>query len=1319
MSVSKPSDIFSVGGKSGSSMTLPLHSAGDHNGNAFSISSSSSSSSSSSCLGELSPESLRSLSSLSGGRTDSPQDYDMLEVTLLTTVMTKTDEMTDIVISKWSQEEENKQDGNDDVSVGKMQTVTELSESNDNSTSVYLDANSSEYHQDTWNDNDNLTLALSLTTHGGSRGNNHDLSSGSSNGRRRGSLTPDSDATEIPEDDDEEEALFLSVSSDVDVRRTGMILTSSSSQSSEGPLNPGDSAMTTELQTEGAVAASVADDKRSEQVLEVAEVACPLDSPGKSQTEPSASEDLSEPTQISPSTHSSTNPVQDAKEVTIPPPEEAERYAVSSKPANSNTSQPARAAKTKPTAVTSAAPKTAASTAIKTSSLEAKRVSKLDLKNVKAKVGSRSTSSPPKPHGQQNKPAPANGKKAVPRKEEVLSNDGGKRQRSSPVKVAVVLKPIRGRSCNLKTSHKTAANDSAQPEKKSVTVSRTLSTSTSSLGSEVAEEGPQDTPRKAVQEVPDTVENKHPSEAAGEESVEDQREGTGKALPTESAVEKTRTPSRKVSSKLGPNARQQARGTRADKGPSEPAPPPGSGTGPPGQGSSGPRQAQTDVSKLGEGGQSTGGGSPTRVRQSLSQSQGIPKPRTTTERASALAAPGPATSNSKSTANQQPPSGSAGRPAAPSASKLPVKGLPTSLSSSSLGSNENNGATSKAPPSSLGAPAPTGTKPDERPSRITLPAGSQSAAKLTSSSATAPPSTSTPGDAVSANSNGVTAAPKPPAMRSRALSLQARTTATGLKAPSVTSHITAKTAAANQTAAKTTSAANQGLIKQASQYPLQRSGSARLSRLNNSVDKNKPREAPARSTNCNSSSQLSAPAGGNNQNQQQPPPDLVPDVVNANAPATSVLPVPAVDTANNGAGTTGASGLGFKARTGSRSSPKTASRLQSASKPGVVGAVVADGTLTAKQNQSKEQAEKKNQAINQLRKLLVQGNKRVEALATVIQHLFTEREETLKQKKELSLELANLRDELVESSQSCERLQKEKEEVRVSLEEALKRLEEQHKEELVQLEDRLRSFYQTEWDKVHQTYQEEADKCRMLMEQQVEELRSRQELERKNQEVSHSQKMESLKQQYETSIQELKRIQQTDLENLEKTLKETETSLSEKISDLSAEKEDLNEKLKAEEERRKRILSDKNLKDSHTVYLEQELESLKVVLEIKNNQLHQKEKKIMEMDKLAETNVKLEECLKKVQQENEDYKARMDKHAALSKQLSSEQAKLQQTLQKESKVNKRLSMENEELLWKLHNGDLLASPRRLSPTSPFSSPRNSASFPTTAPLSPR
>ncbi|XP_010786873.1 microtubule-associated tumor suppressor 1 homolog, partial [Notothenia coriiceps] len=293
----------------------------------------------------------------------------------------------------------------------------------------------------------------------------------------------------------------------------------------------------------------------------------------------------------------------------------------------------------------------------------------------------------------------------------------------------------------------------------------------------------------------------------------------------------------------------------------------------------------------------------------------------------------------------------------------------------------------------------------------------------------------------------------------------------------------------------------------------------------------------------------------------------------------------------------------------------------------------------------------------------------------------------------------------------------------------------------------------------------------------------------------------------------------------------------EKISELCAEKEALSEKLRAEEERRKQILTDKNLKNSHTVYLEQELDSLKVVLELKNNQLHLKEKKLMDMDKLTikkegEENLThttysisfvcrnsesvtrdspKDDCVgvndlksngSDPSPEAMDTPSNVVKHVVLPpirklsrpaarrwsassttqvlqtprgsgcassackrrsngsliscclslvscrlplvscclslfsccfssrgplnqlsvspcRQLSSEQAKLQQTLQKESKVNKRLSMENEELLWKLHNGDLLASPRHLSPTSPFGSPRNSASFPTAAPLSPR
>ncbi|XP_072318721.1 uncharacterized protein [Eucyclogobius newberryi] len=704
--------------------------------------------------------------------------------------------------------------------------------------------------------------------------------------------------------------------------------------------------------------------------------------------------------------------------------------------------------------------------------------------------------------------------------------------------------------------------------------------------------------------------------------------------------------------------RAQARGTRLGA-----CQPPGQ------QGSPGPRQAQNDGPSLGQAGQNSPhvSGSPTKQRPS----PGIPKPRFSADRSSFT---------SKTSTNQQPaPSARSSAPAA-AASKLPVKGLPTNLSSSSLGSNANENNGGKVPP------APGASESDQLPNRSALPVGSQSTAR--------PP--------------GSSDVSKASPMRNRALSLQTRPS-TGLKTPSVNN--STKTRHVTPVGTRTPPSATQSPTKQVSQHPLQRSGSARLSRVISTVDKNK-REIQSRASNVSGERGAS---GQSQQQQQQNSSDAVPVVVNSNAAAASRVAPPETITS----GSAQAPSLS-KPKASARSSPKTASRLQPSAPrttpcPAPAPAPVEDASV----KQSKEQAEKKNQAIVQLKKLLLQGNRRVEALALVIQHIFTEREDALKQKKELTQELSGLRDELVSTSQCCDQLQKEKEEVRLGLEAALDKLQQQHAEELEQLENRLRSFYQNEWEKAQQMYQDEADKYRELMEKQVEELRSRQEAERKKQEETHSQNVECLTQQYEATLQELKTTQRTELENLEATAKETETSLSEKVSELTAQKDALSEKLNAEEERRKRILNDKSLKDSHTLYLEQELESLKVVLEIKNNQLHQKEKKLMDMDKMVESNIKLQECLTKVQQENEDFRARMDRHAAVSRQLSSEQAILQQTLQKESKVNKRLSMENEELLWKLHNGDLLASPRRLSPTSPFGSPRNSGTFTTAAPLSPR
>lgn len=77
----------------------------------------------------------------------------------------------------------------------------------------------------------------------------------------------------------------------------------------------------------------------------------------------------------------------------------------------------------------------------------------------------------------------------------------------------------------------------------------------------------------------------------------------------------------------------------------------------------------------------------------------------------------------------------------------------------------------------------------------------------------------------------------------------------------------------------------------------------------------------------------------------------------------------------------------------------------------------------------------------------------------------------------------------VSSGHSCERLEQEKEDLRSAFDGVLQKVQEQHRLDLADLEERLKTFYSTEWEKVHQAYQEEADKCKAQMEQQVRKIK--------------------------------------------------------------------------------------------------------------------------------------------------------------------------------------------------------------------------------------
>ncbi|MGH0153738.1 UNVERIFIED_CONTAM: hypothetical protein FKN15_061210 [Acipenser sinensis] len=73
----------------------------------------------------------------------------------------------------------------------------------------------------------------------------------------------------------------------------------------------------------------------------------------------------------------------------------------------------------------------------------------------------------------------------------------------------------------------------------------------------------------------------------------------------------------------------------------------------------------------------------------------------------------------------------------------------------------------------------------------------------------------------------------------------------------------------------------------------------------------------------------------------------------------------------------------------------------------------------------------------------------------------------------------------VNTATSCDKLEREKDELRTAFEAVLQKVQEQHQSELADLEERLKDFYLAEWEKVHEAYQEQAEKLKTQLQQQV------------------------------------------------------------------------------------------------------------------------------------------------------------------------------------------------------------------------------------------
>ncbi|XP_012730678.2 microtubule-associated tumor suppressor candidate 2 homolog isoform X1 [Fundulus heteroclitus] len=326
-------------------------------------------------------------------------------------------------------------------------------------------------------------------------------------------------------------------------------------------------------------------------------------------------------------------------------------------------------------------------------------------------------------------------------------------------------------------------------------------------------------------------------------------------------------------------------------------------------------------------------------------------------------------------------------------------------------------------------------------------------------------------------------------------------------------------------------------------------------------------------------------------------------------------------------------------------------------------------------------------------------------------HFSDKNERAIVKERELSLELARIRDEVAVSVAHWEQLQQEKEDQERRFEAELQGLRAQQQRELGALEERLKARHVEETRGLQAHQQAELEELRSTHQEQLEEMTENHEASLMEMETAHNDTLDTLQEEHARTVKNLKMAHEQQKKSLEEEFEKIRLSLQDQVDTLTFQNRSLRDRAKRFEEALRKS-TDEQIVDALAPYkhIEEDLKSLKEVLEMKNQQIHQQELKISELEKIqAEKNVYLEEKLQVLQQQNEDLREQIDKNVAVSRQLSEENANLQVHVEMESKEKKRLSRTNEELLWRLQTGEL--SPHMTPSSSPIHRPASGPGSP--------
>ncbi|KPP59811.1 microtubule-associated tumor suppressor candidate 2-like [Scleropages formosus] len=271
---------------------------------------------------------------------------------------------------------------------------------------------------------------------------------------------------------------------------------------------------------------------------------------------------------------------------------------------------------------------------------------------------------------------------------------------------------------------------------------------------------------------------------------------------------------------------------------------------------------------------------------------------------------------------------------------------------------------------------------------------------------------------------------------------------------------------------------------------------------------------------------------------------------------------------------------------------------------------------------------------------------------------------------------------LASSVARWECLQRDKDDLERSFQKELQGLRAKQRAELGALEEGLKARHAAESERLRAEQRADLEVLHMQQREKVEEMNINHEAALLEVENAHMVALATLQEEHTRTVKDLKEAHEEQRRVLEQDFEKLRLSLQDQVDTLTFQNHSLRDRAKRFEEALRRS-TDEQIVDALAPYqhIEEDLKSLKEVLEMKNQQIHKQELKISELEKMRGCRGTL--C--------------PHPSTCLHRQLSEENANLQVYVEKETNEKKRLSRTNEELLWRLQTGEL--SPRMLSPSS--------------------